>query len=496
MESAGSDQTAEARATQGLVLRNTTFLVLAQVIATPLSVLTNAVMGRFLGPAEFGELYLAWTFATFAGLAVECGQGGAVPAMVAKDRTRAGEFLGTGLGWRSGAWVVSYGLLAVVCFALGYSPAFQMTLGFVMLNSAVASFGMACQDTIRGFERTDVSAYANVGGPFLTALLVVPTLFLGGRIRGVLLAQTVAAAIVGFFVWRNLRPAGVGRLSVRLDTLKTLLAHGYPFLFFGLAMALQPNIDAIFLSSISPGETVGWYAAARKLVGVLVFPASALTTALYPTLCRLHVEDKQAFRRLASSSLRMTTILVIPVAVGCALYPEIGISLFSRKAFGPAGDDLRILSFFVFLVYFSMALGICLLAAGRQRAWAMVQAVCVVVSVVLDPPLIRWFQAHLHNGGLGICVTVVASEVLMVGAGIVLAPRGIFDRSLIRQLAVTFLAGALMALVARLLSGFSPFAAAPVAVTAYAIGLVALGGIDKEQADGFRSIVMRKVRKR
>jgi O-antigen/teichoic acid export membrane protein len=278
--------------------------------------------------------------------------------------------------------------------------------------------------------------------------------------------------------------------------LKTLLAHGYPFLFFGLAMALQPNIDAIFLSNISPGETVGWYAAARKLVGVLVFPASALTTALYPTLCRLHVEDQQAFRRLASSSLRMTTILVIPVAVGCALYPEIGISLFSRKAFGPAGDDLRILSFFVFLVYFSMALGICLLAAGRQRAWATVQAVCVVVSVVLDPPLIRWFQAHMHNGGLGICVTVVASEVLMVGAGIVLAPRGIFDRSLIRQLAVTFLAGALMALVARLLSGFSPFAAAPVAVTAYAIGLVALRGIDKEQADGFRSIVMRKVRKR
>ena len=217
----------------------------------------------------------------------------------------------------------------------------------------------------------------------------------------------------------------------------------------------------------------------RKLVGVLVFPASALTMALYPDLCRLHGEDVVSFKRLASSSLRMTTILVVPIAAGCALYPEIGIALFSRKAFGPAADDLRILAVFVFLVYFSMALGIALLTAGRQRAWAMVQAVCVVVSVVLNPPLIRWFQAHITNGGLGICVTVVASEVLMVGAGVVLAPKGIFDRSLVRQLFVTFVAGGVMALVAWLLSGLSPFLAAPVAVTAYGVGLFALGGIDK-----------------
>ena len=50
--------------------------------------------------------------------------------------------------------------------------------------------------------------------------------------------------------WRNLRPAGVGRLSYRSDALKALLAQGYPFLFFGLAMALQPNIDAVFLTNL------------------------------------------------------------------------------------------------------------------------------------------------------------------------------------------------------------------------------------------------------
>jgi O-antigen/teichoic acid export membrane protein len=496
MDSATTKDAVPVENAQGLVFRNTTLLVVAQVVATPVSVLINAMMARFLGPADFGLLYVAWTFATFAGLAAECGQGGALPAMVAKNRARAGEFLGSVLVWRTGAWAVSCAALAVVCWILHYPMDFQMTLAFVMLNSAVASFGTAGQDTIRGFERTDVAAYSNVGGLFLTALLVIPTLFLGGRIRGVLLAQTAASALVGLFVWRNLRPAGVGRLSFRFDAVKTLLSHGYAFLFFGLALALQPNIDAIFLTKLAPIQTIGWYSAARKLIGVLIFPASALTTAIYPTLCRLHAEDQEGFRKMARSGLRMTTILVVPVAVGCFFYADLGIRLFSRASFGPAGDDLRMLAAFVFLVYFSMALGIALLAAGRQRAWAIVQCLCVVVSVVLDPPLIRWFQTRMQNGGLGVCVTTVASEVLMVGCGIALAPRGLFDRALIRQLALALLAGGAMALVAWLLSGISPFLSAPVAVTVYGVGLVTIGGLDKEQLDGFRSIVARKFKKR
>src|SRR5262249_28553577 len=150
-------------------------------------------------------------------------------------------------------------------------------------------------------------------------------------------------------------------------------------------------VDAAMLSKFSAPEGMGWYAAARKLVGVLTFPASALLAALYPTLCRLRLEDMDAYRRTAADALYIVTIVVVPIALGCALFPQVGVAIFGQSNYGPANDDLRLLAPYILLVYFSMPLGSCLTSSGRQVAWTLVQFACVIVSAVLDPPLIRWF---------------------------------------------------------------------------------------------------------
>jgi O-antigen/teichoic acid export membrane protein len=482
------------KSAHGLVLRNTAFLVAAQIIGTPLSILVNAVLARHLGPGDFGYIYLAGTFASFGFLVVDWGQAGTLPAMVAKNHQRAGELFGTGLVWRLGSAVFVYGVLAGACHVLGYANEFQVALALVALGSTIAAFLSAMQDTIRGFERTDVAAYQLVGNQLLTALMVVPTVLLGGRLRAALTAQALASGIVAVFVWRALRSMRIGTLSFTRSTLRSLISEGTPFLSLSVVNALQPNIDALFLSKLAPAEVVGWHGAARKLVGVLVFPAASLISALYPTLCRLYGSNVDEFRRSVSGALRTSTILVVPVALGTALYADVGIRIFSRQSFGPAEDNLRILSVFIFLMYFSMILGASLAAAGLQRPWAVAQAACVVVSLVLDPLLVPWCQRHWGNGGLGVCASTVVSEILMVAAGFALTPRGVLDRTVKKGIALAFLAGGVMAVTARLLSGFSPFLAAPVSVAAYAASLWVSGGRDADQTQMIRDIIARKRR--
>jgi len=215
--------------------------------------------------------------------------------------------------------------------------------------------------------------------------------------------------------------------------------------------------------------------------------------ALYPTLCRLHSEDLDGFRHTTTSALRLTTVLVVPVALGCALFPDIGIRIFSRESYGPAESDLRVLSLFLFLVYFTMPLGVCVLAAGRQRAWATIQFGCVLISAVLDPVLVLYFQNRTGNGGLGICVTTAISEMLMLIVGLSLIPRGILGRALGRQVLLGLVAGAAMCGVARLLMGVTSFVVAPLSVAVYVGCLVATGGIDKEQVQALRSMLRRNV---
>ncbi|HEX2674759.1 MAG TPA: polysaccharide biosynthesis C-terminal domain-containing protein, partial [Polyangiaceae bacterium] len=365
--------------------------------------------------------------------------------------------------------------------------------GLTFLGSVLTSFVAACKDTVRGFERADIPAYVHVGQQILWACLVLPALLLGGRMRMVLVGADVAMVIALIWILTTLRSVGVGRLSVDRGSIKRLFKGGTPFVFLGLAMSLQPVIDAGFLAKLGSVEAVGWYAVARKLIGLLLFPASALIGALYPTLCRLWVEDKDEFLRVTRGSLHSVALIVMPVALGCFLFPDIGVAIFSKQAYGPAADDLRILSLFLFLVYFTMPIGTAVLAAGRQRAWSIVQSLCVAVSALLDPILTPWFQKRYANGGLGPSVASVVSELIVVGCGLWFMPAGVFDARLRRTLLLTAAAGLAMGGVAWLLSSITPFVAAPVALLAYGAVLWTTGEIDRSHVAKVTGVVTRKL---
>jgi O-antigen/teichoic acid export membrane protein len=251
-------------------------------------------------------------------------------------------------------------------------------------------------------------------------------------------------------------------------------------------------LDALFLSKLSSSEVIGWYAVARRLVGVLIFPATALIGALYPTLCRLFATDRKSFIETTSASLRNISLVVVPVTLGCALYADFAVALFNKQAYGPTADDLRVLSLFIGLVYFTMPLGTCVLAAEKQRAWSVVQSICLVGSVVLDPILIPMMQRRFGNGSLGVCLSSTLSEVAVVICGVALSPKGVFDRKFFRVFLLSLFAGAVLALVARLTSSITPWIGGPLALLAYAGALLLTGGVDKQQLESLGGGVFRK----
>jgi O-antigen/teichoic acid export membrane protein len=476
----------------GLILRNALFLIASQAIVTPLSLIITGVMARYLGPSEYGELYLAGTFAGFGFLLVEWGQGPLLTAKVARDRSRASELAGTSIVFRVIGSLVVGGALLLLPAILGQGSGFLMVMALVVLGSALDRVVSGCQDVVRGFERMDFGAASYVGFQVLRLIIVVPTLLLGGRLRAVLVAQAVCAAIGLVVVLRLLPKVGVTALRARWSTARELLVEGIPFLVFGGSLALHANVDAALMTRFASRAAVGWYAAAGKLQGALIYPVGVLIAAIYPTLCRLHVEDANEYRRVAGAAMRTTALLVLPLAACCFLYPDVGVRLFGLDHFRPAEDDLQILSLAVLLLYFSMPVSSCLNSSGRQWPWTITQFACVGLALALDYVLIPWFQTHQGNGGLGVCISAVVSEAVKVAVGIALLPRGIFTGALLRKLLLALLAGAAMALVAWPTRRFGSFVSAPLAVAAYAVCLWVTGGIDREQLEALRALRRRR----
>jgi O-antigen/teichoic acid export membrane protein len=179
-----------------IVLRNTMYLGIAEVLTMPIAVLLNAVMGRYLGPEDIGHIYLAGTISGLAFMAVSWGHHGSMPPLVIQDQASAGKYLGSSVVWRSVTAVLLYLLVAGICHLLGSSAHQQWAIGLVFLAGVLNTNVAACQDAARGFERTDIAAYARVGSQLFALLLVLPVLMLGGGLRLTLLAQAASVLFV------------------------------------------------------------------------------------------------------------------------------------------------------------------------------------------------------------------------------------------------------------------------------------------------------------
>lgn len=290
-------------------------------------------------------------------------------------------------------------------------------------------------------------------------------------------AQLFAGAVVAWIDWRLLRRLGIALRRFHVDIARPLAREGASFLVLGAVMALQWNINAVMLSKLAEAPDVGWYAASQRLVGFLIFPCSAVIASLYPTLCRLLKESPQEALETTRSALSIVSWIALPVATCCALFPDIGIQIFSRESFGPAEDNLRISAMTVFCLYLAMVLATYLNALGLQRAWTKLQLASVVISSALNWLLIPVFQRTHGNGGLGVVCATLAAEAFLVTGGLWVAPARIVNRSLLRSFGWALLSAVVMGVVGSLLRPLtSSWMAAPICVVVY-VGCLRVTGV-------------------
>jgi O-antigen/teichoic acid export membrane protein len=474
----------------GSVLRNTLILVGAQFVGIPLSIFLNAVMGRRLGPSDFGFWNLATNLCGFAFMFVEWGHNGVLSREIARDPSRSGVLLGTSIASRVGLSVIALLCLALLSWLL-YPPAFLPLLGLVALQSFFASVSSAYQDAARGFERTEVTAIGRIGLQLLSAAAILPILFLGGGLVPAMIGATVASCLILPLITTMSHKIGVGKPSFDRSALSYLTHTGWGFLAASAATTSLGFVDSIALSKLATTEVFGWNSAAQKLVGTLLVPAAALVASLYPTLSRLIIDDPEQYKATLRRAINGTGVLAIPLALGCALYSDLGVAIYGKNGYAPASQNLIVLSGLVLLVYFSMPLSSGLLAAGRHVAWAAAQFGCVALRVVFNPLLIPWFQKHYGNGGLGVCVSSVLCEIVLVAVALRMMPHGVINRALAKFLGKGVLAGVAMAAAALVLRSVNPWFAAPVTAVVYFGALYLMGGVDMTQVnritDGFKN---------
>lgn len=472
--------------------KNAFQLVLGQVATTALAIVLSASLGRYLGAEDFGLYYLITTMAVFAYVFVEWGQPLFVIRLMAVDPTRSGSLLGTALALRAAFTTLVAVPAWLIAWALSYQPRTRWLSVLLILGSLPMFLAQGYGMVFRARDQMGRDAAVSVLNKTVALLITLPLLAFGAGIPGVILAQAVAGMAALAAAAALYRRLGTHPLHVSSVAARELLAGGAPILAMMAAIAAQPYLDAVILSKLAPANVVGWFGAARNILGTLTAPATILGAAAYPTLARASA-DPAALRREVRAALRPLLWLGALAATGTYLFAGTAIGLiYGSRGFGPAATILEVFSPALFLIFIDILLGNTIYAAGRGTGFAVAKIASVGVGTALDLALIPFFQERYGNGGIGVVVAFGLSEFVVCAGALLVLRRGTLEAGAALDVARALGVAGATVLLFRWLPSLPPWVGMPLCVAAFTAASLGLGLLGRRDLAAFQEMVRRR----
>jgi O-antigen/teichoic acid export membrane protein len=480
------------------VSRNATVLLGSQAVTWVSSFVLMVFLPRYLGSEEYGRLYLAMSLALMTQVFIDFGGAFYIAKEIAKEPDNAPALIADSIGLRIFLSLVA--LLALLAFAVlgGYPPRVQLLIAILSVAKLWEGSLAVYISSFQGFERMEFRSASSITERVVLTASAVPALLLGADavLVAVLMAlSTLASFAVASRFIRRLVPK-IPRIRWRSSW--RLARAGLPYLLMAIFAVIYYRINAVMLSLLTTEAVVGWFGAAFRFFDILMFLPSILSVAVFPVLAR-QAGEKANVADTAEKSLRMILLAGVPMSIGTyAFSSDIIGTLFGLGGYAASIPVLKVLAPGLLLVYVDFVLVTALVALDRQRQWSIVALIAIPVSVALNYLFIPWSQLHYGNGGIGSALATNVTELLIMGAAILLMPGGILGaRSIVATLKAAT-AGACMVIAVWGLNGIPLFwmLKGSIAMLVYCLVMVVLGGFEETERRLFRDLVSGRIVKR
>jgi len=273
--------------------------------------------------------------------------------------------------------------------------------------------------------------------------------------------------------------AGFERPRVRFALAMEQIRECFPFMVAAICSQIYFKSDVSILKFMRGDAPVAVYGAALRITEPIMMVAGLWGTAVFPALCRFSVHVPENYTRLKRTSARLALLLSLPMAVGIAVLAAPIMKLLAGAArFGEFAQSvvvLRIVCVAIPLFYLN-GIGQEFFYASH-RNWFIVRtyALAAVVSVVGNLLVIPRF------GVLGVACTVIAAN-LAVTLVFICGMRAEFGAmGMVRLVAKTLAACAIMGGVVHTLADISVVAAVCIGGLVYALLQFMLGTLDADE---------------
>ncbi len=355
--------------------------------------ITYALVARYLGAFEFGQMSLGLVFfRTFQLLAV-AGLQTLVTREVAKDKTKTDQYLVNGSIIVGVSSLLSILALVLFTWIMNYSPGTTSVILLLSLGLVPFSLSIMCDAVFQAREQMHYSAYVN--GVVSISRVALAYLILA---RGLTLYHIVAlfffshvATLVAKW-WLLLRYVVRPRLGVDWRFCLTMAKATVVFLGINGLNAVMTSLNTILLSKFAGEAEVGFYNAATQLMIPVSLAFESVIVSVYPVMCKSFDPSLQKLKRISEYVLEFLLSFVLPAAAGLFLLADsILLLLYGNGDFSQAAVALRIIVWGLALRVCAKVFGLVLVASMREKVTLRILAIDVLTLITLGPILVSQF---------------------------------------------------------------------------------------------------------
>jgi O-antigen/teichoic acid export membrane protein len=374
----------------GRILANATSILATDVVNRGTTFVLYALVARYLGAFEFGQLSLALTlFYTFQMLTA-AGLKTFVVREVARDKEKTNSYLVNGALTIAATCVLSIVFLFGFIRLMGYSRPTASLILLLSVGLLPAALATLFEALFQAWERMHLIAIANVPANAVKAGVAFLALSHGSslyRLATVILLTQMTIAVAE---WRLLRRHIVKpQPGFDLHFSLLMLRSSAPFLGIDVTAAIWSSVQIVLLSALASETEVGLYSAAAQVLVPVALLFQSLTQTMFPIMCRRFEEDCRDLKQVAESVLACLLAAAIPLCgILFVMADKVLAILYDGDKFVGAVPVLRILVWSVVLGAITQSLGQVLLAGRREVVTLRIVAVNAVVSLALGLLLI------------------------------------------------------------------------------------------------------------
>lgn len=373
----------------GRVLQNTGWATIGEIGAKVATFALLAVIARRLGDHPFGDYALAFSVTSLAITFADWGHDRVLTREVARDQSRMEHYFADTLALRAVVGVVLIGGLVAAAPALGYEADLRPILALAGLATLVDLLTGTCFAVFQAFQRMGFLPIVLVSQRWITALLSIAVVLLGGSVVAVT-AVYLGVAVVAFLASLVLIHRLVVPVDLRIDpgSWVGMVRRATPLGVAGLFGIVLFRIDMAMLGALAGDRAVADYAAAYRMLEVTLFLAYSIGSAAYPVFAQRTRTSDPPVAEVYGRSLKLALALTLPLAVGLGVLAGPLLNAVFGDGFHRADEALNIIAAAVALYPLSYLSSYLLLSQNHDRTMLLISGVVAIGNVIANAIMI------------------------------------------------------------------------------------------------------------